>query len=391
MIEKSIFKDGANKNLTHPKMEKGITLIALIITIIVLLIIAVVTIGAIQDSKIIDHAQNAADDYSVAQEKEMISLGYGEYQISKVLDPQVSLKVEGATVSDTSDLGWTITFEKSKNEYNLNSDGTIEEPIIVTNPYKGKKDWSLAYTCINGAWENTPLAQGDSIPEEATIVAYFYKTGEKITPTFPEGSLPEGEEYHMVVEGSGDMPKMLEGESGFAWQHDQWTGGENIQYNFYVTELTICTGITSIGEGAFFNGMSLKKVTIPSSVTNIKEDAFSGCLNLTEITLPNTITRIESSAFENCFALSTITIPSNVSFIGKAAFLECKNLEKVKILSTNIDFEKGESDNTFDNLSGCAYTNIYVLSEEVKTKLEGTYDTEDTTVKVVTKAEMNSI
>ena len=372
------------------KMEKGITLIALIITIIVLLIMAVVTIGAIQDSKIIDHAQNAADDYSVAQEKEMISLGYGEYQISKVLDPQVSLKVEGATVSGTSDLGWTITFEKSKNEYNLNSDGTIEEPIIVTNPYKGKKDWSLAYTCINGAWENTPLAQGDSIPEEATIVAYFYKTGEKITPTFPEGSLPEGEEYHMVVEGSGDMPKMLEGESGFAWQHDQWTGGENIQYNFYVTELTICTGITSIGEGAFYNGMSLKKVTIPSSVTNIKEDAFSGCLNLTEITLPNTITRIEDSAFHQA-GLIDVTIPSSVSFIGHSAFLECHSLEKVKILSTSLEVGRGSGnyDYAFEDLSEGAC--IYVLNNNVAQELEGTYDSPSTTVKVVTKAEMNSI
>ena len=38
MIEKSIFKDGANKNLTHPKNKNGITLIALVITIIVLLL-----------------------------------------------------------------------------------------------------------------------------------------------------------------------------------------------------------------------------------------------------------------------------------------------------------------------------------------------------------------
>jgi len=47
MIEKSIFKDGANKNLTHPKSNKGITLIALVITIIVLLILAGVTINMV--------------------------------------------------------------------------------------------------------------------------------------------------------------------------------------------------------------------------------------------------------------------------------------------------------------------------------------------------------
>jgi len=40
MIEKSIFKDGANKNLTHPRNKNGITLIALVITIVVLIILS---------------------------------------------------------------------------------------------------------------------------------------------------------------------------------------------------------------------------------------------------------------------------------------------------------------------------------------------------------------
>jgi len=45
MIEKSIFKDGANKNLTHPKTQKGITLIALIITIVIMLILVGVSVS----------------------------------------------------------------------------------------------------------------------------------------------------------------------------------------------------------------------------------------------------------------------------------------------------------------------------------------------------------
>ena len=49
-----------NKN----RNEKGITLIALVLTIIVLLILAVVALGAVRDSDIINHAQNAADTYN---------------------------------------------------------------------------------------------------------------------------------------------------------------------------------------------------------------------------------------------------------------------------------------------------------------------------------------
>lgn len=52
------------------KLEKGITLIALIITIIILLILAVVTIGSIKNSNIIAYAQNAASGYNTAKDNE---------------------------------------------------------------------------------------------------------------------------------------------------------------------------------------------------------------------------------------------------------------------------------------------------------------------------------
>ena len=59
------------------RMQKGITLIALIITIIILLILAVVTIGSIKNSNIITYAQNASTDYEKAKnDEEDILSGY---------------------------------------------------------------------------------------------------------------------------------------------------------------------------------------------------------------------------------------------------------------------------------------------------------------------------
>lgn len=60
--------------MKRTKEEKAITLIALIITIIVLLILAVVAIGAVKDSKIITHAQNAATEYNSAKANEVSKL-----------------------------------------------------------------------------------------------------------------------------------------------------------------------------------------------------------------------------------------------------------------------------------------------------------------------------
>lgn len=57
------------------KKDKGITLIALIITIVVLLILAIVTINSVQDRSIIQHAQNATNEYNKGKVKENNQLG----------------------------------------------------------------------------------------------------------------------------------------------------------------------------------------------------------------------------------------------------------------------------------------------------------------------------
>jgi len=54
--------------------QKGITLVALIITIIVLLILAVVTIAAVSNDGIINYAKNAQQDYNKAQTDENTAL-----------------------------------------------------------------------------------------------------------------------------------------------------------------------------------------------------------------------------------------------------------------------------------------------------------------------------
>ena len=52
------------------KIEKGITLISLIITIVVLLILATVVISSIGDDKVIEHTNNTATEFNELQNKE---------------------------------------------------------------------------------------------------------------------------------------------------------------------------------------------------------------------------------------------------------------------------------------------------------------------------------
>ena len=67
------------------KGQNGITLVALIITIVVLLILAIVSIGAVQDSGIITHAQNAATGYNDEKGKEENTIKVSENILDQIV------------------------------------------------------------------------------------------------------------------------------------------------------------------------------------------------------------------------------------------------------------------------------------------------------------------
>ena len=71
--------------------NRGITLVALIITIVVLLILAVVAIGQAQDSNIVGYAQNAASKYTEAEANEVSLLTTYETQLEAITAEKIVL------------------------------------------------------------------------------------------------------------------------------------------------------------------------------------------------------------------------------------------------------------------------------------------------------------
>lgn len=95
-------------------------------------------------------------------------------------------------------------------------------------------------------------------------------------------------------------------------------------------ELQYFTNLTSIGDYAFFQ-CTLTNVTIPSSVTSIGNDAFNGCRHLTNVVIPESVTTIGWTAFYNCIRLTNFIIPSSVTSIGTSAFGCCSSLTSIEI------------------------------------------------------------
>jgi len=107
-----------------------------------------------------------------------------------------------------------------------------------------------------------------------------------------------------------------------------------------VTDHTNCagaavvpTGVTSIGEAAFYFNTSLTSVTIPNSVTSIDQSAFHGTSSLASINIPNSVTSIGDYAFEGASKLDTVTFAagSALDSIGEFAFYKAKSLTSITI------------------------------------------------------------
>jgi len=98
-----------------------------------------------------------------------------------------------------------------------------------------------------------------------------------------------------------------------------------IKYKVNDPDVTIPYGVTAIGDGAFYQNISVENVIIPDGVTYIGELAFSDCLSLSYVYIPNSVTRIGYNAFcrtSNKMSLNgvDIKIPDSVTSIGAGAF-----------------------------------------------------------------------
>ena len=137
------------------KTQKGITLIALIITIVVLLILAVVTINAIQGDGIIRYAENAADEYTSKSNEEQETLDY----YSTVLEDNQP----GSSISSRTEEGVPIPVGFKY------VSGTKNTGVVIENETEGSQFvWVPVITPIT-ATESEPATSASFDSKEANL------------------------------------------------------------------------------------------------------------------------------------------------------------------------------------------------------------------------------
>lgn len=148
----------------------------------------------------------------------------------------------------------------------------------------------------------------------AASVKYDGTTGDLTWKIYDDGEL--------VISGNAEMPDYELSSSKRA----PWYG-----YRSIITEITINSGVKSIGDYAFYSLAKAEKVSVPRTVKSIGDRVFSGCKLLEKVTLPNTVTTLGTYVFENCSGLEEATLPSGLNAVNSGMFYGCTSLEFVSL------------------------------------------------------------
>ncbi len=98
-----------------------------------------------------------------------------------------------------------------------------------------------------------------------------------------------------------------------------------------LTDVTFGNGLKTIDYGAFYKCEKLKKAELPDGVTTIGESAFEYCEQLESVNIPYGVEKIGNYAFFVCEKLTNVTIPNSVTEIGEYAFADCESLTEIII------------------------------------------------------------
>ncbi len=250
------------------KNNKGITLIALVITIIVLLILAGVSLRLVAGNEgILNRAEKAVSKSNTESLKEEIELAISELRIAYYEDKEgfdsadeyIQNKLNGKDIPSG-----TITLEGETLKLTGKETGATPQEIGKYSSENGL----IMKDSLTGGHTNTDVI---GKPEEWTVSddgKLSYYTG--IKPTNGSIIIPN------IVNGIKvrEIRAQADGYSSCIFKDESLTSS---YYNTDISEIRITNGISIIGPNSLSRMGALKSVTIPVSITEICIRAFEGC------------------------------------------------------------------------------------------------------------------
>ena len=355
--------------------NKGITLIALVVTIIVLLILAGISIMMLTGQNgILNRAGEAKEKTGLAQINESVKLAVAD-ALTKGTGSITRDNLEDALnkyvgednyeLTDVSD-GWTIS--AGGKEYHVSSTGGISE-----DNNDGNDETSLGGIYSVGGITEQDIAPADlfyySEPDETNMTvtilgidAKYCNGAAKTQQEDEDSSYPNGTNYDIIYNDKTISDTLI---IPYKYEKDgkeytvttacanangsRYSGKRDISGRMpHVKTIIYPNTVKEITEGRYwypegtYEGPT--KIVLPNKLEKIGNWEFTGCSSLQEINLPDTLTSIGNMAFSNCTGIKTITISKNVKKLGYMVFRYWTSSQEILIEGTTEEWDNAWND-----------------------------------------------
>ena len=294
--------------------ERGITLIALVVTIVVLLILAGISLSLVLGNNgIITKAKESRAETRMAQIDEQVKLAIGDAYtegLGSITDSGLKSALNNHIGEGTYDItgdettGWKVTVKETGKTYDIASNGKINSSEETGSTV----DWNKILEEANKNPEsfkhpeqsetNNDIGIGtDGKPVNMDLWNAIIINGNEITLTGTNGCDCDKGYVGKIIDGKiqGKIPAYIKPAGS-----DKFYTVTSMAYTF-----AYCEDLEEMTE------------EIPSKVTDLRY-MYEGCTKLTKITLQNIP---EPGEFGYCPSITSIIIPKNVENIDAQLFM----------------------------------------------------------------------
>ena len=310
------------------KQEKGITLIALVVTIVVLLILAGISLNLVLGQNgVIGKAKDAKNLTEKGQAQDEVNLAINYLQIEdatstltredkrKILEDELRKISADSSVSISGD-GFKIIHKK----YEF----FVDEDLNVSD---SEKEFDASEWDKKAAPEDIFIWKSDD-PNNAdygVVIGYKKNVDNYTVLRFPSRCTKVTNECNIYTSGVYD---------------DTEDDAATIRsYTENILKVELPDTVKELGVAAFsddsrytsFDFSSLERIELSKNISKIENSTFSNCRNIKYVKMPDNITEIGSSAFKYCTNLQQINLPEGLEKIGSGAFDCAMNLSEIII------------------------------------------------------------
>ena len=373
------------------KKEKGITLIALVITIIVLMILAGITIATLTgDNGLLTKTNEAKFKTEIKQYNEELILAIAEDTVNNLGDRESKFNIRRNNYADEK--VFTEAMKTKIPSFDIKYADKLEikeDELVYIGMKEDERKWTeeSKITVAPKLTINYLDKSGNKLVESYTIIVPN-KTYSLAVPKL-EGYMP----YQNTIEGNIGEDTEVNVEYykicnelefvGLDSSYSETTNEDSIVY-YKVIGVGNCNDpyvaipeeyngrrVTQIKEKSFANNTFIKGIIIPSSIEKVGDEAFYGSTGLKEVSINSK--KVSYIMFCNCTNLEKVTIGENVEMLSNRSFDRCSKLHDFTIYSesgvlfnqasgefkacTSLEeFKVNDDNNTYKVLDGVLYS-----------------------------------